>query len=345
MTSYGTRCTNNTSTKNTRDAGGVFLCYRRRNNSNKRRIQILITLASGNEVRLFKRPGDSELESDVPYSHDSCLRPPTKRRRMLRHRALELHTTYTQPWKEVYKERMKVGINWNHGKYKATVLEGHTDSVTCLQIYNNLLVTRYYDASIRLWNLDSESLVRTFLGHSAGIRALQFGGSKIVSGSLDATIEIWNWQTGQCVLTLSSHNDALVGLDLTGKILASSSMDKTIKIWNFEGKEAFILRGHKDGVNSISMDVTSRILISVSDDFTLRLWDLDTRQCIRVFKGHCGQVQQALFSPIETEYSHLLESSPFADRPTHHKLLSYSDQVMATAFLLVMSGAYLLHMF
>ncbi|KAI0854852.1 putative E3 ubiquitin ligase complex SCF subunit sconB, partial [Xylaria cubensis] len=267
----------------------------------------------------LKRLGDSEPESDVPYSHDSCLRPPTKRRRVLRHHALELHTTYTRPWKEVYKERLKVGLNWKHGRYKATVLEGHTDSVMCLQIYNNFLVTGSYDASIKLWNLDSESLVRTFLGHSAGIRALQFDSSKIVSGSLDATIKIWNWQTGQCVLTLSSHNDALVGLDLAGKILASSSMDKTIKIWNFEGKEAFTLRGHKDGVNSVSMDVTSRTLISASDDFTIRLWDLDTRQCIRVFKGHCGQVQQALFSPIETEYSHLLESSPFADRPTHQK--------------------------
>ncbi|KAH8166273.1 hypothetical protein CIB48_g1936 [Xylaria polymorpha] len=266
-----------------------------------------------------RRLGDSKPESDVPYSHNSCLGPPTKRQRILHHYTTELNTTYTRPWKEVYKERLKVGLNWKHGRYKATVLEGHTDSVMCLQIYNEFLVTGSYDASIRLWNLGSGSLIRTFLGHTAGIRALQFDGTKIVSGSLDETIKIWNWQTGQCLRTISNHNDALVGLDLAGKILASSSMDKTIKIWNFEGKEAFTLRGHKDGVNSVSMDTTSRTLISASDDFTLRLWDLDTRQCIRVFEGHCGQVQQALFSPVETEYSHLLESSPLADHPTHQK--------------------------
>ncbi|KAI3320928.1 WD40 repeat-like protein [Xylariaceae sp. AK1471] len=266
-----------------------------------------------------RRLGDSNPESDVPYSHDSCLGPPTKRQRILHHHTIEHNTTYTRPWKEVYKERLKVGLNWKHGRYKATVLEGHTDSVMCLRIYNKFLVTGSYDASIKLWNLGSGSLIRTFLGHTAGIRALQFDGSKIVSGSLDETIKIWNWQTGQCLLTISNHNDALVGLDLAGKILASSSMDKTIKIWNFEGKEAFTLRGHKDGVNSVSMDTTSRTLISASDDFTLRLWDLDTRQCIRVFEGHCGQVHQALFSPVETEYSHLLESSPLADHPTHQK--------------------------
>ncbi|KAJ8127630.1 hypothetical protein O1611_g6009 [Lasiodiplodia mahajangana] len=242
--------------------------------------------------------------------------PPAKRQRMPHHHAIELKTA-TRPWKEVYKERLLVGLNWKYGRYKVTVLEGHTDSVMCLKIYNNYLVTGSYDATIRLWNLDSGSLIRTFLGHTAGIRALQFDGSKIISGSLDETIKIWNWQTGQCLLTISNHNDALVGLDLAGKILASSSMDRTIKIWNFEGKEAFTLRGHKDDVNSVNMDTASRTLISASDDFTLRLWDLDTRQCIRVFEGHCGPVQQALFSPVEPEYSNLLESSPLADHPGH----------------------------
>ncbi|KAI1123303.1 putative E3 ubiquitin ligase complex SCF subunit sconB [Nemania abortiva] len=262
------------------------------------------------------RPSDSRPESDDLHSHDSCPGPPAKRQRMLHH-AVELNTAYTRPWKEVYKERLLVGLNWKYGRYKVTVFEGHTDSVMCLKIYNTYLVTGSYDATIRLWDLDSGSLVRTFLGHTAGIRALQFDGSKIISGSLDGTIKIWNWQTGQCVLTISNHNGALVGLDLAGKILVSSSMDKTIKIWNFEGKEAFTLRGHKDSVNSVNMDTTSRTLISASDDFTLRLWDLDTRQCIRVFEGHCGQVQQALFSPVEPEYSHLLESSLLANHSSY----------------------------
>ncbi|KAI0965864.1 quinon protein alcohol dehydrogenase-like superfamily [Xylaria arbuscula] len=263
-----------------------------------------------------KRPGDSEAGSS---SHDSCLGPPRKRQRMHHHQAIELDTTSTRPWKEVYKERLKVGLNWKHGRYRETVLEGHTDSVMCLQIYNKFLVTGSYDASIKLWNLDSGSLVRTFLGHAAGIRAIQFDGSKIVSGSLDETIKIWNWQTGQCLLTISNHNDAIVGLDLVGKILASASKDKTIKLWNFDSKEAFTLRGHRDGVNSVHIDTNSRTLISASDDFTLRLWDLDTRQCIRVFEGHCGQVEQASFSPVGAEYSHLLESTPLADSPTHQK--------------------------
>lgn len=236
-----------------------------------------------------------------------------KKQRTLYHHANEPDALYTPPWKEVYKESFMIDLNWRHERYKMTILNGHTDSVMCLQIHGIFLVTGSYDRSIKLWNLDSGTLVRTFLGHTAGVRALRFDGNKIVSGSLDRTIKIWNWQTGQCVLTISNHNGAVAGLDLAGNLLASGSMNQTIKIWNLEDNETFTLRGHGDGVNSVQFDATSRTLISASDDHTLRLWDLDTRQCIRVFEGHYRQVQQALFLPPKIGCGHLLELGALAN--------------------------------
>lgn len=177
-------------------------------------------------------------EIKVSCSHDASTNPPAKRQRTHYHQTNQLDGPSTRPWKEVYHERFIVGLNWRRGRYKTTVLKGNSDSVMCLQIHGTLLATGSYDASIKLWDLTSGTLIRTFLGHAAGIRALQFDGNKIVSGSLDRTIKIWNWQTGQCVPTISNHIRALVGLDLAGNILASGSMDRTIKIWNFEDKEA-----------------------------------------------------------------------------------------------------------
>ncbi|KAI1770080.1 sulfur controller 2 [Hypoxylon cercidicola] len=250
--------------------------------------------------------GGLEAEAAVLHSHNSLTNPPAKRQRML---DSTCHPRQTRSWKEVYRERFKVGLNWKYGRYKTMVLEGHTDSVMCLQIYDTFLATGSYDATIKLWNLDSGELVQTFLGHTAGIRTLYFDGYKIISGSLDHTIRVWNWRTGQCLLSIPGHNGGIIGLDFAGNTLASGSMDETIKIWNFEDKKALTLRGHTDGVNSVKFDPASRTLISASDDFTLRLWDLDTRQCIKVFEGHCGQVQQALFLPSEIEYEHSPESS------------------------------------
>ncbi|EEP76604.1 predicted protein [Uncinocarpus reesii 1704] len=163
-----------------------------------------------------------ETNADVPPSHGSSTSPPpAKRQRVLHH-----HLQQTRPWKEVYRERFMVELNWKHGRYKTTVLEGHKDSVMCLQIHNNYLATRSYDATVKLWELDSGELIRTFEGHTAGIRALQFDGHKIISGSLDRTIKIW------CG---GFHSQAPVTcVALTDSVVATGSDDCRVIVSNFK---------------------------------------------------------------------------------------------------------------
>ena len=78
-------------------------------------------------------------------------------------------------------------------------------------------------------------------------------------------------------------------------------MDKTVRVWDSETKQTYLLRGHTDWVNSVKVDEASRTLFSASDDLTVRLWDLDTKECLKVFEGHVGQVQQVLPLPAEFE--------------------------------------------
>ncbi|KAM5474990.1 ubiquitin-binding SDF ubiquitin ligase complex subunit met30 [Microsporum audouinii] len=288
-------------------------------------------LESWNSIR---KVGNLEMKADIPPSRSSSISPPpAKRQRVLHHKAVKLdppcYPRQTRPWKEVYGERLMVGLNWKHGRYRTTVLEGHNDSVMCLQIHGNYLATGSYDATVKLWSLDPGELLRTFEGHTASIRALQFDGHKIISGSLDRTIKIWNWQTGECVLTFSGHDDGIIGLDVAGNILASSSMDEIIKAWNFENKEAFTLRGHSDAVNSVKLDMASHELglagstlvttydkavegiqvsygsgflthperplpplyvLSASLDDTLRLWNTTSGACERANLGHTNGI-------------------------------------------------------
>src|SRR5690606_3982208 len=46
------------------------------------------------------------------------------------------------------------------------------------------------------------------------------------------------------------------------------------------------------------------------------LWDLDTKSCIRVFKGHVGQVQQVLPIQITDREDEEAESGFFPEAPT-----------------------------
>ena len=208
-----------------------------------------------------------------------------------------------RPWKDVYKDRFKVGTNWKYGRCSVKVLKGHTNGLLCLQFDDNVLITGSYDATIKVWDLETCEEIRTLRGHDSGVRCLQFDDSKLISGSLDCTIKIWNWHTGECTRTYSGHTDGVIGLHFDSALLASASADTTIKIWDFEDMSTFLLRGHTDWVNAVKIDSCSRTVFSASDDNTVRLWDLDTRACIKVFEGHVGQVQQVVILPPEFEFA------------------------------------------
>ncbi|TVY59595.1 putative E3 ubiquitin ligase complex SCF subunit sconB [Lachnellula suecica] len=205
-----------------------------------------------------------------------------------------------RPWKDVYKDRFKVGTNWKYGRCTTKIFRGHQNGVMCLQFDDNMLATGSYDSSIKIWDINTGECIRTLRGHTLGVRALQFDDTKLISGSLDNTIRVWNWRTGECIAQYPGHAEGVISVNFDGEYLASGSVDKTVRIWNFKDKSKFCLRGHRDWVNAVKVDSASRTVFSASDDCTVRLWDLDTKQTIQVYEGHVGQVQQVILLPPNT---------------------------------------------
>lgn len=261
------------------------------------------------------RPNSPRIPSSPKRRADDDGDSTSKRRCVSKEDSAQTALEQKRPWKDVYRDRWQIGVNWKLMRYSLKTFKGHTNGVTCLQIWDDTtLATGSYDNTIKIWNLETGEEVRTLTGHTRGIRSLQMDDHKLLSASLDGTVKFWNWRTGQCLRTLSSHSDGVISVHFQDEVIASGSIDHSIRVYNFQTGTTFSLNHHDDWVNNVKVDMASRTLLSASDDCTIVLWDLDTREIIREFVGHVGHVQQVL--PLPQDFEPDEDPSAAAQDPT-----------------------------
>jgi WD40 repeat protein len=164
------------------------------------------------------------------------------------------------------------------------------------------IVSGFADKTIRILNVDTGELEKTFEGHIKGVLSVGFNhdGTKIVSGSSDNTIRIWNVDTGELEKTLEGHTDSVrsVGFNHDGTKIVSGSLDNTIRVWNLATDELEkILEGHTDRVFSVEFNYDGTQIVSGSRDQTIRVWNSQNGQCVTTLKGHSDFVYSVSFSP------------------------------------------------
>ena len=99
-------------------------------------------------------------------------------------------------------------------------LIGHTDAVYGLKLVSkDILASASRDTTIKLWNITSNTLIRTLESHNNyiywSLDLLNDGNQTLVSGSLDNNIKFWHWNTGQLLKT------KFTGLGITALTVAN----------------------------------------------------------------------------------------------------------------------------
>jgi len=112
-------------------------------------------------------------------------------------------------------------------------------------------------------------------------------GKSLVSGSSDKTVKLWDVQTGGIVKTFHGHIHSISSVSISADctMIASGSFDKTIRLWDIQTEECLCIIEQQGSIDSVSFSPTDpQHIISISSNKVWK-WDVNGHQIPPTYTG------------------------------------------------------------
>jgi platelet-activating factor acetylhydrolase IB subunit alpha len=179
---------------------------------------------------------------------------------------------------------------------------GHRAPVTSIAVHPtfSMVASGSEDATIKLWDYDSQQYERTLKGHTQAVTGVAFdkGGGRLASCSADMTAKLWDMAKFTCSRTLKGHEHTVsaVQFAMGGDVVVTCSRDETLKMWDCNtGFCVNTYNGHRDWVRCLSVSTTDELMVSGCSDATITVWNLKTKMAMHSLKGHEHVVEAVAF--------------------------------------------------
>lgn len=158
------------------------------------------------------------------------------------------------------------------------------------------------DTLIKLWDVESKTLLRVLTGHTSYVNSLDFSpdGQILASSDAEGIIHIWDVSTGASLKTIAVSHEAVFDIHWhpDGRLLAGACSDHAVHIWDTQsGERVQTFSGHKQYVITVKFSPDGMWLVSGSYDHTVKLWDVNSGVAVKTFSGHTNSVGTVDFSP------------------------------------------------
>jgi len=125
---------------------------------------------------------------------------------------------------------------------QTAVHSGHTAAVNSLAFFSDgtSLVSGSFDRTIKLWDMQTGGVVKTFHGHTNSVESVSISAdcTTIASGSTDNTTRLWDIQAEQCLHVIEQQNCVLhVRFSPTDPQHLTSVSGGKIWHWNIHGHQ------------------------------------------------------------------------------------------------------------
>lgn len=112
-----------------------------------------------------------------------------------------------------------------------------------------LLLVGSYDSTISVRDAKNGLLLRTLEGHTKTVLCMEVVNDLVFSGSSDQLVHAHNIHTGQLVRVYKGHNHGVTVVSVQGKTMVTACLDKLVRVYELQSQEQLqVYGGHKDMV-------------------------------------------------------------------------------------------------
>lgn len=194
-------------------------------------------------------------------------------------------------WKEIYRAKNELDQRWKSGKAKPIYLNGHKDSIYCVQFDEYKLITGSRDKTIRVWDLHTFQC-RLIIGPEEVLtREMLFNGDGgLVHNATGADSRVLCEGVPRMVSFPMHHNASILCLQYDEEILVTGSSDSTCIVYDIKAGYRPIrrLEHHTAAVLDLAFD--DKHIVTCSKDISICVWDRATGALLKQLKGHTGPV-------------------------------------------------------
>jgi serine/threonine protein kinase len=182
-------------------------------------------------------------------------------------------------------------------------IEAHRGAVSGMAYTDDgrWIVTAGADATLKVWDAQYHSLIRTIELDDGRATALALNGTRALTGHADGNVVLWDLERAQKLATVRRNEASVWDVVFLGGVnrFAVASHDWKIALWDAKQPSApqHVFEGHDNAVQTLAYAPRRMLLASGSADKTVRLWNLQSLNLKRRYRGHRDFVTAVGFSP------------------------------------------------
>ncbi|XP_068607744.1 zinc finger protein 106 [Brachionichthys hirsutus] len=117
-----------------------------------------------------------------------------------------------------------------------------------------ILLVGSYDSTISVRDAKNGLLLRSLEGHTKTVLCMEVVNDLVFSGSSDQCVYTHNIHTGELVRVYKGHSHAVTVVTILGKVMVTACLDKLVRVYDLQSQEQLqVYGGHKDMVMCMSI--------------------------------------------------------------------------------------------